>query len=58
MILDPIVRPSFDDLGNLCPVASIVPIGEKQFPFFLIGPLLSVDVGVELIIPSLPALLA
>lgn len=58
MILDAIIRPPRQQLGQFRPLAPEDSMREEQRPFFLISPLRSVYVGREMVVPPFPTLLA
>lgn len=57
MVLDRVVSPSGEHLGHLCPFVSVGSVGEKENPLLMWHPFDLEDVRVEVIMPSLPALL-
>jgi len=58
MILDGVVRSALQVLGDLSPLVAHALVGQEEHPFLLLTPLLLLDVRVEVVVPSLPALLA
>lgn len=58
MVLDGVVSAAREVLGDFCPAVSQALVREEEHPFFLISPVIFADVWVEVIVPSLPALLA
>lgn len=56
MIFDVVVGPSFQPKRNLLPAVAKLFMHLEQEEFFLIGPDFFVDFGVEVVVPSLPAL--
>lgn len=57
-VLDGVVGPSGECLGDLAPTVAVFGVHHKDQAIFLLRPLLLADVGVEVVVPSLPALLA
>jgi hypothetical protein len=58
MILNRVVSATFQKFGDFCPAVAEGAVGEKEHPLFMLAPLLLLDVGVEMVVPSFPALLA
>ena len=58
MILDGVVGPAVQVLGYLGPSVSQESVGQEEHPFLVIAPVFLLDVGVEVVVPSLPALFA
>lgn len=58
MVLDGVVCPAIEKLGNLCPSVAQGLMGEKQKPLLMVTPFLLFDRRVQMIMPSLSTLLA
>jgi hypothetical protein len=58
MILDGIVSPAGQALGDLCPAVAHDAVRQEEAPFFGQRPLVLFYVGAEMVVPSLAALLA
>lgn len=58
VILDRVVSASLEVLGDLCPAVTESLMSEEQQPLLLITPLLLLDVGIQMIVPTLSTLLA
>jgi hypothetical protein len=57
MILDGVVRPPTHEFSDFRPAVAQTPVGQQQDHFFEVAPFLLVDVGVQVVMPSFPALL-
>ena len=58
MVLYGIVSSSLQDLGDLCPLIAQSSVMKKQNPFFLCTPTDLLDLGIQMVMPSLSALLS
>ena len=58
MVLDRIVSPAFQELGNLCPLVLILPVRNEENELLLLGPVVFLYPWVQVVVPALPALLA
>jgi len=58
MILDGVVSASFKNFSDFCPFVLQFTVKHEQDPLFLLGPIASFDLGVEVVVPSLAALFA
>ena len=58
MVLDGVVGAALEDLGDLSPLVVDDPVHEEQDPFFLLTPVDFLDEWIEVVVPSLSALLA
>lgn len=58
MILDGVVSASVEVLGDLGPPVAEGLVGQEEQPLLVVAPVLLLDVGVEVVVPSLAALLA
>ena len=58
MVLDGVVGPAFQHFGDLSPLVGHLPVHHEQDPLFLFGPVHFLDFGIEVVVPSLSALLA
>lgn len=56
MILDGIVSPTREVLGDLSPSVSQTFMGQEEHPLLLVLPIVLADVWIEMIVPSLSAL--
>lgn len=58
MVLDGVICPSSKVLGDFSPLVAEIFMSQVQYPLFMETPPLLVNVGVEMIVPSLSALLS
>ena len=58
MILDRVVRAAFEHFGDFGPLIVHYAVHQEQYPLFLLVPVAFLDAGVEVVVPSLAALLA
>ena len=58
VILDCVIRTSFQDLGNLGPLVLELSMHHEQYPLLLFAPPALLDLGIKMIVPALPTLLA
>ena len=58
MVLDGIVCSSGNQFGNLCPLVAPLPVGIVYDAVFFVGPRRLLDVGVEMVVPTLTTLLS
>mmetsp|Transcript_11445 Transcript_11445/g.41880 ORF Transcript_11445/g.41880 Transcript_11445/m.41880 type:complete len:225 (+) Transcript_11445:3519-4193(+) len=58
MVLNGVIRPSSNDFGDLCPLVAVGSVGFDQDTVFLLCPRVPPDVWIEVIVPTLSALLA
>lgn len=58
MIFDGVVSAAIEVFGDLGPAVSECFVGEEEKPFFVIAPVLLLDVGIQMVVPALAALLA
>lgn len=58
MIFYCVVGPSTELLGDLCPSVANQSVRKKKDPLFLGSPIVLLDVGTEVVMPSFSALLA
>lgn len=58
MIFDGVIGPTWQHLGHLGPLVPVGSVRQEKNPFFMWHPLHLQDAGVEVIMPSLAALLA
>mmetsp|Transcript_30730 Transcript_30730/g.98142 ORF Transcript_30730/g.98142 Transcript_30730/m.98142 type:complete len:265 (-) Transcript_30730:105-899(-) len=58
VVLDSVVSSPRKVLGNLSPTIAVLLVGGNKLPVLLLGPGVPPDVGVEVVVPSLTALLA
>ncbi len=58
MVLDGIVGPALQDLRDLGPLVAESPMVEIQDPLFVLAPGDLLNLRVQMVVPSLPALLA
>lgn len=58
MVFDGIISPSEQVLGDLSPPVADISMRQKKDPLFIVFPILFLDVGVEVIMPTLTTLLA
>jgi hypothetical protein len=58
MILYRIVRSPLEVLGEVSPLVAHILVEDEENPLLIFGPLFLIDVGVEMIMPSFPALFA
>lgn len=57
MVFDGVISATFQNIGNISPLVGLISIQKIKNPFFLGGPLsVSLDHGIQMIVPSLPAL--
>ena len=57
MVLDGVVRPSGDELGNLSPLVAPLLVRVVDDPVLFFGPSGFLDLRIEVVVPALPALL-
>ena len=57
MILDGVVRPSGDELGNLGPLVAPLLVRVVDYPVLFLGPSGFLDLRVKVVVPALPTLL-
>ena len=57
MVLDGVVGPAGQVLGDLRPPVPQTLVGEEQQPLLLVAPLLLLDIRIQMVVPSLSALL-
>ena len=57
MVLDGVVRPAAHVLGDFGPPVAQTPVRQQQDNFLEVAPFLLVDLGVQVVVPSFPALL-
>lgn len=58
MVFDGVVCAAFEDFGNLSPLIADNPVHQKQNPLLLFIPVDLLDARVQVVVPSLTALLA
>jgi len=58
VVLDRVVSPTVEVLGDVSPPILQLPVLQKQDPFFLVAPVDLLDSGVQVVVPSFAALLA
>ena len=58
MVLDRVVSPAFQELGNLGPLVLILPIRNEENELLLLSPVVLLYPWVQVVVPALPALLA
>jgi hypothetical protein len=59
MILDGVISPTLEKVGDVRPLVSLVPVQQVEDPLLLTGPGgVSLDHWVQVVVPSLPALLS
>ena len=58
MIFDGIVGPSFQDFGDFGPLVVELPVHHEQDPLFLFAPAAFLDLWIQVVVPSLSALLS
>ena len=58
VVLDGIVRAAIQVVHKLCPLVGRSSLKDEEDPFLSVAPALSLEGWVELVVPSLPALLA
>ena len=58
MVLYGVVSASFKNFSDFCPFVLQFTVKHEQDPLFLLGPIASFDLGVEVVVPSLAALFA
>jgi hypothetical protein len=58
MILDGIVGAAGEMFGDFGPAVSQGPVRQEEDPFFEIAPVLLLDVGIQMVVPSFATLLA
>lgn len=58
MVLDRVVSPAGQHLGHFCPLAAVRSVSQEENPLLMQHPFNFEDVGVEVVVPSLAALLA
>ena len=58
MVFDGVVGATDERLGNLGPPVAELVVGEDQLAVLVAAPLLALDLGVEVVVPALAALLA
>lgn len=51
VVLDGIVRAPVEQLGNFCPTVAHLLVGDDEDRFFLAGPGILADAGVQLVVP-------
>jgi hypothetical protein len=57
VVLNRVVRSSFEYFGDFSPFVTAASVHEVEDPFFLLAPADFFDLGVEVVVPSLSALL-
>ena len=57
-VLDVIVCPPWQEFGDLRPFIAVLPVSRDDLQVLLVGPLILLDIRVQMIMPSLTALLA
>jgi hypothetical protein len=58
MVLDRVISPASQQLRNLGPSVAQHLMRQKEYPLFLVAPVLFLDLGVEMVVPAFSALLA
>ena len=58
MIFDGVVSAAIEVFGDFCPAVSEGFVCEEQKPLLVIAPVLLLDVGIQMVVPPLAALLA
>ena len=56
MIFDGVVSSSFELSGKVSPLVAHIFVKEEEGPFLVEAPLFLIDVRVEVVVPSFPAL--
>ena len=58
VVLDGVIGAPDEGLGDLGPLVAVLRVGDDELAVLLAAPLLALDVGVEVVVPALAALLA
>lgn len=58
VVLDGVVSPTFENLGDLSPLVSEFSVLEIENPLFIITPGNLLDFGIQVVMPSFSALLS
>jgi hypothetical protein len=58
MVLNGVVSPAFEDLGDLSPLVLELSMHHEKDPLLFFAPSAFLDLGVQMVVPSLSALLA
>ena len=58
MILNCVVSPPLQNFRDFCPLVAVVSVHQVQYPLFLLAPPDLLDLGIQVVVPPLPALLA
>ena len=58
MVFDGVISSTLELLGKVSPLVAHIFVKEEEDPFFVVAPLLLVNIWVEVVVPSLPALFA
>ena len=56
MVLDVLVGPTLQNLGQFLPLVPVLPIHDEEYHLFLQAPLIILDVRVQVVVPALSAL--